>query len=1123
MYMIKRLLLSAITLLTAVCSFAQETTSQIQGTVLTDAKAPLAGATVVALHNPTGTKYTTTTRKDGHYNLPGLRVGGPYTLTVTYVGFKEEKQDNITLVLGQDFYGDFTMVPEAKELEATVVSAARQNKIFNNAHTGTQELVTRAQIEQLPTISRSIQDFTRLEPSANGLSFAGTNPGENNVTVDGADFNNSFGLSSTLGGQASAQPIALDAIDQIQVNISPYDVRQGGFTGAGINSVTRQGTNTFRGTLYDYIKGPGTQGYKVEDAVVTRSPFKYNVLGGSLGGAFIPNKLFFFVNAEEDLQSAPATSFVATDNSHPVTPGSVSQVSADSLNMIAAYLDSAYHYNPGVYQGYTFKTNSYKVNARLDFNINPTNVLTIKYNYLKSYADQFASTSRSLGGSGFITGGQPGNQSMPFNGSGYRINNDLDIYIAELNTRIGNAASNNLQVGYTKERDFRSAHSASGDFPLVDILANGGLSGGNIATTFGYEPFTYNNKLFMDSYQVTDIFSLFKGAHELTFGTQNTYKKYQNAFAPGFQGAYEFSSFNAFLTGQNAVTYGQDYSTLKGGAFPWAYAGATNLSLFAQDKYRITPTFTLTYGIRLDYTTYQNKFTDNPNFDALTFAGGESYNVGKAPQSFLVVSPRVGFNWDPTGDRSWQVRGGAGVFEGAPPFVWLENQSANNGVQLGSFTEGGTSGRPPLSIPFFPTAQGGLNYYLTNSGQSQTSTPFGYSVDVTDKHFKYPTELRTSLGVDRKLPGNWVITVEGSYTKMINATYMQNANLNETNGFQISNGPDQRQRYLTSTTGSNAYYFKGTSLASPNLGNVIVLKNASKGYSWYSSIRIQKNIRNFSASLAYIYQDTRTIMETGSTAGTLWAARPVANTDPNSPTLQRPQWYQPQRIIASANYRFEYAKHFATIIGLVFEAVPAGNTSYTYSGDLNGDGNSNNDLIYIPRNASEINLINVGSYNKATRSGITTGTAADPRTAAQIWTQLNNLIQQDHYLYHHVGQYAQANSVVYPWWKHMDLHLEEDIFTFLRTKSSEDKHTISLTMDMLNVGNFLDRNWGIIKTPVNSSFLRFEGIAADGKTPLFSFPFQDAANQVPMVNSFSNSTGPSSRWAMQVGVRYTFN
>jgi Carboxypeptidase regulatory-like domain/TonB dependent receptor len=1121
--MIKRLLLSAITIFSFVYSFAQETTSQIQGTVVTDTKAGLGAATVVALHTPTGTKYTTTTRKDGHYNLPGLRVGGPYTLTITYVGFKTENQENINLVLGQDFYGDFTMIPEAKELAATVVSAARQNKIFNNAHTGTQELITHAQIEQLPTVSRSIQDFTRLEPSSNGLSFAGTNPGENNVTVDGADFNNSFGLSSTLGGQAAAQPIALDAIDQIQVNISPYDVRQGGFTGAGINSVTRQGTNKFRGTVYDYIRGPGTQGYKVEDAVVVKSPFTYKVLGGSLGGAIIPNKLFFFVNAEEDLQSAPATPFIASDANHPVTPGAVSQVSADSLNLVKQYLQSTYNYNPGGFQGYSFKTNSYKVNARLDFNVNAANVLTIKYNYLKSYADQFASTSRSLGGSGFITGGQPGNQSMPFSGSGYRINNDLNIYIAELNTRFGNSSSNKLQVGYTRERDFRSPQSTSGDFPLVDILANGGLSGGNIATTFGYEPFTFNNKLYMDSYQATDIFSLFKGSHELTFGTQNSYKKYQNAFAPGYQGAYEFTSFNAFLTGQNAVTYGQDYSTLKGGAFPFAYAGATNLSLFAQDKFRVTPTFTLTYGIRIDYTSYQNKFTDNPNFDALTFANNQTYNVGKAPESFLVVSPRVGFNWDPTGDRTWQVRGGAGVFEGAPPFVWLENQAANNGVQLGSFTEGGSAGHAPTSIPFFPTAQGGLNYYLTNSGQSQTSTPFGYSVDVTDKNFKYPTELRTSLGVDRKLPDNWVITVEGSYTKMLNATYMQNANLNETNQFQLANGSDQRFRYLTATAGSNAYYFKGTSLTAPNLGNVIVLKNSSKGYSWYSSIRIQKNIRNFSASLAYIYQDSRTIMENGSTAASLWSARPVANTDPNAAILSRPQWYQPQRIIASANYRFDYAKHFSTIIGLVYEAVPAGNTSYVYSGDLNGDGNTANDLIYIPRNASDINLIDAGSYSKATQSGITTGTAADPRTSAQIWTQLNNFIQQDHYLYHHIGQYAQANSVVYPWWKHMDLHVEEDIFAIMKTKNDENKHTLSITMDLLNVGNFLDRNWGIIKTPINSSFLRFEGIAADGKTPLFSFPYQDPTNLIPQQSSFANSTATTSRWNMQIGLRYTFN
>ena len=1123
--MIKRLLLSAFTILSILYSFGQETTSQIQGTV-TDGKTGLAGATVIALHSPTGTKYTTTTRKDGRFNLPGLRVGGPYIISVSYVGFKEEKQENVFLVIGQDFYADFSMTSDTKELQATVVSAARQNKIFNNAHTGSQEIISRAQIEQLPTIARSIQDFTKLEPSSSGLSFAGANSGENNITVDGADFNNSFGLSSTLGGQASAQPIALDAIDQIQVNVAPYDVRQGGFVGAGINSVTRSGTNKFRGTIYDYIKGPGTQGYHADDNVITKSPFKYNVFGGSLGGAFIKDKLFFFVNAEEDLQNAPATSYVASDATHAPATGSVSQANADSLNLVASYLQKNYNYNPGAYQGYNFKQNSYKVNARIDYNIGHgnDNVLSLKYNYLKSYADQPASTSRSLGGSQLVTGGQPGFQSMPFSGSGYRINNDLNIYIAELNTRFGNSASNKLQVGYTRERDFRTPQSSSGTFPLVDILGNGSInSGANIVTTFGYEPFTYNNTLNMDSYQLTDIFSLFRGAHELTFGSQNSYKKYQNAFAPGWNGDYQFASFADFLAGNPAVGYGQDYSTLKGGAFPWAYAGATNLSFFAQDKWRVTPDFTLTYGVRFDYSTYQNKFTDNPAFDALTFKNNATYNVGQAPSGFLVVSPRVGFNWDPTGEKVWQVRGGAGIFEGAPPFVWIENQAANNGVQLGSFTEGGTQN--PAYVPFFPNAQGGLNYYLTHAnggaGISQTQTPPSYSVDVTDKHFKYPTKLRTSLGIDRKLPDNWVVSVEGSYSHDINATYMANANLNESNEFAISNGADNRMRYLTATANSNKYYYAGSSLQNPSLGNVILLKDASKGYTWYTSFRIQKQIRNFTASLAYIYQEVQTIMETGSTASSLWSARAVSNTDPNAPTLARPSWYQPNRIIATANYRFEYGRHFATIIGAVFETAPSGTSSYTYSGDVNGDGNTSNDLIYIPRSANDINLIDVGSYKSGV--GVTTGTATDPRTSAQIWQQLNNFINQDHYLYHHRGHYAQSNSVVLPWFRHLDLHVEEDIFSFTKDGNDRDKHTLSLTMDMLNVGNFLNRNWGLYKTTTLSSILKYEGMAVDNKTPLFSFPYQDPTNFVPLQNSFTNSTSISSRWQAQFGIRYTFN
>ncbi|MDE3213699.1 MAG: carboxypeptidase regulatory-like domain-containing protein, partial [Bacteroidota bacterium] len=485
--MLKTLLLTTLLALCSYGIFAQETTSQILGTV-TDGQSGLPGATVTALHTPTGTRYITTTRKDGRYNLPGLRIGGPYTITVTYVGYKPEKQDNVTLVVGQDFTSDFTLKPETTQLAAVVITGTTQNKIFNNSRTGSQEIISRAQMQELPSISRSLADFTKLEPTSNGLSFSGSSASYNNITVDGADFNNSFGLSGTLGGQANAQPIALDAIDQIQVNVTPYDVRQGGFTGAGVNSVTRSGTNRFRGTIYDYIKGPGTQGYHVENNVIAKTPFTFNTLGASLGGPIIKDKLFFFINGEEDLQSAPATSVIASSASNPPVPGVVSQANSDTLTALASFLKSQYNYDPGSFQGYSFKTNSYKVNARVDWNLNDQNVLSIKYNYLKSYADQFASTSRP--GSGQITGGQPGTYSMPYYGAGYRINNNLNIYLAELNTRISNKASNKFQVGYTQERDFRSPLSSSGTFPHVDIL-----NGGNIYTSFGYEQYTFNNQL----------------------------------------------------------------------------------------------------------------------------------------------------------------------------------------------------------------------------------------------------------------------------------------------------------------------------------------------------------------------------------------------------------------------------------------------------------------------------------------------------------------------------------------------------------------------------------------------------------------------------------------------------
>ncbi|MBO9205037.1 MULTISPECIES: TonB-dependent receptor [Niastella] len=1095
--------------------FSQETTSEIQGKVTDESGAPLSGATVIALHTPSGTKYATSSRKDGRFNLPNLRVGGPYTVTVTYVGYKKTEQENINLLLGQEFKADFGLVSDGKELKEIVVAASRQNKTFNTSHIGSQEIINRTQIERLPTINRSLQDFTRLEPTANGLNIGGRTNQYNNMTVDGANFNNSFGLSSVLGGQTNSQPISIDAIEQIQVNLSPYDVTQGGFAGTGINSVTRSGTNQFKGSVYTFMKGAGTQGYDVGNVAVAKTNINYNLRGFSVGGPIIENKLFFFVSGEQVRQELPATSFTASDASHPAVSGSVSRANKDSLEALIDLLKNNPKlggYDPGKYQGYNFKTRSDKLTLKLDWNINKNNTLTFKYNYLKSYADQFPSSSRPNNGSSLNTSGSgsANNNALPFFAAGYGINNNFNIFIAELNTRFGNTASNKLQIGYTALRDFRTPHSPNDTMPFVDILD--GAANGNIFTSFGYEMYTYNNTLNTDVFQISDIFKMYKGAHELTFGTQDYYRKYQNAFAPAYRGVYQFASLNDFrlslLYGAaNATNYVLQYSALPDGSFPWANAGSTELGFFAQDKWRLLNNLTVTYGLRADMTIYKQSFTDNPYFDKLAFKDGKTYNIGKAPGNALIISPRIGFNWDVFNNKTLQVRGGAGVFSGPPPFVWISNQASNNGIQFGALQ---TS-----KVPFG---------YKPATGGSNTS----YSTAMVADDFKYPTVFKSNLAIDKKLPGDWTITLEASYFKDINAVYYSNLNLKQDSAFQLS-GVDNRNRYIVASTNSydvyrsNKYYynkpssssFANNTLDDPSIGTAILMSNSHKGYGYNLTARVEKTFKNLFASVAYTYSASKNVAEGGSTASSLWSARAVGNADPNSANLAYASFYQPHRVLAFASYRFDYGHHFATSIGAVFEASTSGASSYIYNGDVNGDGNTN-DLIYIPRNASEINLVPVAN-------------STDTRTAAQIWTQLDNYIKQDNYLNSHRGEYAKANAWVYPWFKKLDLNITQDIYFYSKGKKETNKHTLRLTLDLINAGNFLNKYWGLVKTPNLSSnssgfqLLKYEGLAADNKTPTYSFPYQDATNAVPYTNSFTNSTGIGSRWQMQFGIRYMFN
>ena len=1091
---IRKILLLAAVIAFPFCLWAQETTSEIVGTI-SDGKIPLIGATVTIVNVSNGIRSTVVTRREGRYNIPNLQVGGPYSITVSYVGFNKTKRDSVFLLLGQEFRADFAL-RQANTLKGVTVTSVRQNNVINSNRTGSQEIIGRTQIERLPTINRSLQDFTKLTPSSNGLSFGGRNSLYNNVTVDGANFNNVFGLSSTLGGQTNSQPISIDAIEQIQVSISPFDVRQGGFSGAGLNSVTRSGTNKIKGSVYTYIRTPGIQGYKVKTVELPQTDFSYNQRGLSVGGPIIENKLFFFVSAEQERVTAPATGLTALRSGQTAVPGSISQASYDSLIALRDTLKNRFGYNPGEFEGYNNRTQSDKITVKIDWNINDNNRLTLKYNYLKSFRDAGVSSSGVLSGSR-----SPGTNALPFSGSGYTINNNFNIFIAELNTKLGNKLNNKLQFGYSALRDFRASLAGS-DFPLVDIQNPQGQT----TTTFGYEPFTYNNKLNSNITQFSDIVTLYAGKHEITGGTQIYKKEFLNGFSPNYEGAYTFKSYADFYASLNgaatAKSYSLRYALTEDGSFPYAKVSATEIGFFAQDKIRVRSNLNVTVGVRIDVPMFKNQFQANPVANSLFFRDGMQYDVGQKPGSNPLVSPRLGFNWDVFNNQKTQIRGGIGSFSGPPPFVYVSNQASNNGVQFGSLIN---TVNPATGLPYVFSAN--INTYRPAKGAPPTS----YNLVFVDKKFKYPQVLKTSIGIDQRLPGGVILSFEYTHNKDINAVNFENVNL-PTAGVLLA-GMDPRTR-LTTNRINNGVNGTGSS-DNPVITDAILMKNYNKGYSTLATLQAQKSFRNFYTSVAYTYSNSKSINDGGSIAQSTWRDRPVTN-DPNAAELGFSSFNQPHRVIAQASYRIEYKKHFATSIGLIYEAAPAGVGSYVYNGDVNNDGaGGNNDLIYIPRDQTEIVVVPINTGG---------GSITDRRTPAQIWGQLDNFINQDPYMSQRRGQYAQRNGVVLPFFKKMDVNITQDFYV----KSGKEKHTLRLSFDIINIGNLLNKNWGVAKSFSSTAFLKYEGLVTDpadvnvGK-PRYSFLYQNATNQVPFVNSFQDNTSLFSRWQGQLGIRYLFN
>ena len=1075
---------------------AQETTAEIQG-LITVGNAGIAGANITAIHQPTGTKYVTTSRNDGRYNLTNLKIGGPYLLQVTYVGLKPEQQDDITLLLGQTFKANFAMRETSSTLKEVVVSSNKQDKVFNNARTGSQETFNRNQITSLPTISRSYKDIIKLTPTYNSGSFGGQSNQLNNITIDGANFNNSFGLAGDIGGQTGQNAVSLDAIEQIQVNTSPFDVKNGGFVGGGVNSVSRSGTNTYQGSVYEYFKSKDWQGYEVNGApytiTVPKLDYSYDLKGFTAGGAIIKNKLFLFVNGEQESNTSPGTTWMASSSSNPANGSTYSTANKDSLDKLANFLKSKYNYDPGPYQGYSFVSSSKRLTIKLDWNIDANNTFTFKYNYLRSADQKPASNSGSVNSS---YGRAAGNYAMPFYGAGYGINNNADVFIAELNTKLSNRMSNKLQVGYTALRDYRNALTSK-EFPMVDILDGNGQP----FTSFGYELYTYGNKLNTDVYQLNDNLNIYAGKHEISVGLQSSFKKYLNGFSPNYEGTYRFASLNDFINSANGLgtkstVYSLSY-TLGGGAFPLVGPKDFEAGVYAQDKYRATDKLTITYGIRLDYSKFYNTFLYNPVVDTLTrFYKGIHANTGAAPNLAVQISPRIGFNYDAYGDQTLQIRGGAGLFQGAPPFVWISNQASNSGMALfGSFTNNNTNTFSPDVNAYRPTATAGLSS--------------SYSINVTDPNYKFPQVFKSTLAADKKLGNGWTLTAEGTYTKQFNASVFQNIALPNTGLVKLSDG---RWRFpYTSIYPLGGKQMGGTVAATannPTIGNAIYMTNSDAGYAWTGTLQIQKITRNFIFTAAYTRQEAKDAAVSGSTAATMWGSKATSE-NPNDFAIGYSNNYMPHRIIASVVYKKDFIKDQTTSIGMVYEGAPNYATSYYVNGDVNGDGQTSNDLMFVPKTQDQIRLINSSAV----------GGVADTRTQNELWQQLDAFIANSPYLFSRRGQFAERNAYVLPWTHKLDLNFTQDV----RFTVGKNKHTLRFTADIYNFTNLLNKDWGVFYVPTTTTPLVFSKIDTDGKTPVYSFPYQDGVNKVPYTRAYRPSSSLGSRYQIQIGVRYLFN
>ncbi len=1068
----KKLLLSAMFLACYLLGHSQgTTTSTLIGSIIDQSGEALIGATITAIHTPSGTFYGTGTDLSGNYRIDNMRVGGPYTITASYVGQEDLTQDNVYLRLGETRTQNLVLGSGAIQLDEITVVGQSGSVGLN---TGSSTSISTEQIENMPTLGRNLTDYTRLTPQARstfdgGVSFGGQNNRYNAIYVDGAVNNDVFGLAGNgqNGGQTGIAPFSIDAIEQIQVVLSPYDVSYGGFAGGGINAVTKSGTNCFTGSAYVFNQNQGlagkTNGKIAERLALSQNvdidsidrnrldDFSSNLYGLSLGGPILKDKAFFFLNAEIQRDETPA----------PFSGEYDGDTSLDSLQVLRDFIQNTYNYDTGDFGNKINKLDGTRLFAKLNFNINQSNSLTLRHSYTKGEQLEVNTST---------------NRSINFANNGVFFPTTTNSSALELSSQIGSNMSNNLIVGYTTVRDDRDPIGS--DFPNVRIFDGDGQ------IFLGSEAFSTANALDQDILTITDNFKIYKGNHTLTLGTHNEFLSIYNLFIRQNFGAYRFSSVSDFING-DASRLDRSYSLVDNltgdGSAAAADFSAAQLGFYIQDEITVSNKFSLTAGLRLDIPM----FSDDPNIDAsfnsttLPILAAnydlEGAEGGKAPSGQLMFSPRVGFNYKSS--ELLNIRGGAGIFTSRIPFVWPGGMYTNNGLTIGGVRQ--------FDIPFNADPQ-------NQPVDANFTIPSG-QIDLFSADFKFPQILRGSLGFDITPVGGWYISLEGMYTKTLNNILYQNVNSDPTVAFNWANhGADDRPIYVNESldTTYNAVY---------------LATNTDEGFAYNVTASVGKQFNNLNLFAAYSFGDAESVFEgTSSQNSSQW--RGAFTTDGrNNATLATSDFALGTRIIGSLGYDIDWTKdgNFNTNFSLFYNGQAGDLYSYVYNNDdaenLNGETGStgrNRSLIYVPANEAEANLIDNGDL-----------------TASEQWALMDKFISEDDYLSGIRGQYAEKNSNRTPFSHQIDLRIAQDLGFNVGGRGNK----LELTLDVFNLGNLLNKNWGALySNPFDYRLINFEGYGADGETPQFSFTEDELGKE-----RFGIADRVS-RWRGRVGLRYTF-